>query len=85
MHMPNNCNTKGSLVRSHTTRQMLSASRGKPEYLNNVYSLHMYGTIYALTSYNVFLSYAGSESVYGGVDIEVVRHVAMAAVTAGSS
>ena len=23
------------------TRQMLSASRGEPEYLNNVYSLHM--------------------------------------------
>ena len=30
-------------------------------------------------------SYAGSESVYGGVGIEVVRHAAMAAVRAGSS
>ena len=28
-----------------------------------------------LTIYNVFFSYAGSESVYGGVDIEEVRHV----------
>ena len=32
--------------------------------------------------YNVFFSYAGSESVYG-VDVEVVRYVAMAAVRAG--
>ena len=52
------------------TRQMLSASRGKPEYLNNVYYLHMYGTIYRL---QCVFSYAGSESVYG-VDVEVVRH-----------
>ena len=50
---------------------MLSASRGEPEYPNNVYSLHTYGTIYCF--------------FYGGVDIEVVRHVAMAAVRAGSS
>ena len=34
--------------------------------------------------YNVLFSYAGSESVYGGVDIEVV-HVAMGAVRASSS
>ena len=40
-----------------------------------------YGTIYRL---QCVFSYAGSESVYG-VDVEVVRHVAMATVRAGSS
>ena len=56
---------------------------GEPEYLNYVYSLHI--SMVQYINYNVFSSYAGSKSVYGGVDIEVVRHVTMAAVRAGSS
>ena len=41
-----------------------------------------YGKMYRI---QCVLYYAGSKSVYGGVDIEVVRHVATAAVRAGSS
>ena len=71
---------------SSYTRQMLSASRGKPEYLNNVYSLRMLDMIQIIiiSTTMCFFFYAGSESVYGGADIEVVQTCSyMAAVRAG--
>ena len=40
-----------------------------------MYIPHMYIWYNISTSYNIFFSYADSKSVYGGVDIEVVRHV----------
>ena len=40
---------------------MLSASQGEPEYLNNVYSLRMYGTIYRLQC--VFRMQAANQSM----------------------